>query len=671
MREDTIARQMEGPGKQAQPGSQGSLPDSDLSCPPQAQLLHDLQARLAKAESENAALRQSGEKFSKAFFSAPAVLAITTIADGAIIEVNQSFEEWFGYRRDEVLGRSTLELELWENPAQREEVLEILHRCGRVRDFEAGFRAKSGRVLKGLFSQEFIEINGEQCLLSLLNDITERQEALEALRKSEARFRCLYNDTPVMLHSIDRNGFLIGVSNYWLEVLGYQRDEVIGRRSTDFLTEESRQYAQRIVLPEFFRTGFCRNIHYQLVKKSGELLDVLLFASAERDRQGDIIRSLAVMTDVTEWKAAEQALKASEERYRMMVETSQEGILAVDATGRCSYVNRQFAEMLGREVAEMLCTPYLEFIDGCLHDEVAARLKSQEEGGADQYETIFLRKDGSRMWASVSAIPVKGGAGEFAGSFAMISDISKRKQAAEEIEVLHTNLSARACELEIAYEDLEAFSYTVSHDLRRPLTAINGFSQVILELFGTELHPQCREYMKEILNGSIRMNHLIDTLLNFSRRNSGNFMWESVDISAMVQEIIAELRLTDPQRNVACTVQPNVLGYADAHLLRVVLDNLLGNAWKYTARKPEGVVEFGVTQHQGRVAYFVRDNGAGFDMDRADRLFTPFQRLHASEEFQGTGIGLASVQRIIQRHGGQVWAEGETGKGATFYFTLA
>ena len=562
MQEEITAREMKEPGKQAPLTLQAELPELDLSrLEPQAErLLRDLQARLAKAEMENAELRQTCEK---------------------------------------------------------------------------------------------------------------QRAAKEALRKSEERFRCLYNDTPVMLHSIDHEGFLISVSNYWLEVLGYQRDEVIGRKSTEFLTEESRRYAEQVVIPQFFQTGFCSNIHYGLVKKSGETLDVLLFASAERDRQGRILRSLAVMTDVTEWKAAEQALKASEERYRMIVETSQEGILALDAESRLSYVNQQFAEMLGREVAVMLGRPYLEFIDGCLHDEVDARLRSQERGVSEHYETIFLRKDGARVWASVSAIPVKGGAGELAGSFVMISDISKRKQAAEEIEVLHTNLSARACELEIANEDLEAFSYTVSHDLRRPLTAINGYSQVILDIFGNELNPQCREYMKEILNGSIRMNHLIDTLLNFSRRNSGNFVRESVDISAMVQEIIAELKFAEPQRNVTCTVQPDVQGEADGHLLRVVLDNLLGNAWKYSAKRVESVVEFGVVQHQGRSAYFVRDNGAGFDMDRADRLFMPFQRLHAADDFQGTGIGLASVQRIIQRHGGQVWAEGEPGKGATFYFTLA
>lgn len=496
------------------------------------------------------------------------------------------------------------------------------------------------------------------------------RRVIESQRYDEEGYRSLYNDTPVMLHSIDRNGLLLGVSNYWVEVLGYQREEVIGRKSTDFLTEESRRYAEEVVLPEFFRTGFCRNVHYQMVKKSGELLDVLLVASAERGPQGELLRSFAVMTDVTEWKAAEKALKESEERYRMIVETSQEGILAVDAEGRVSYANRQFAEMLGLEVGEVVGCLFLEFVDGCLHDEIAAKIKGREKGLSEHYETILLRKGGSRMWASVSAIPVKGPSGEFTGAFAMVSDITKRKQAAEEIEVLHTRLSARACEMELANEELEAFSYTVSHDLRRPLTAINGFSQVLLELYGPGMDPQCREYVREILNGSIRMNHLIDTLINFSRRSTADSVREEVEITELVEELCAELKRAEPQRKVSLLIQPGVRGMADAHLLRVVLDNLLGNAWKYSAKKELSEIAFGTIDHLGKTAYFVRDNGAGFDMALGDLLFKPFQRLHDARDFEGTGIGLASVQRIIQRHGGQIWAESEPGKGATFYFTL-
>ncbi|MBU5636911.1 PAS domain S-box protein [Geomonas sp. Red69] len=523
-------------------------------------------------------------------------------------------------------------------------------------------------VTTGGLQAEVARLQAENAALRRI--LKEHQEALEEQDQGGRCFHCLYNDTPVMLHSIDRNGLLLGVSNYWTEVLGYSREEVLGRRSSDFLTPESRRYAMETVLPEFFRTGFCRNIDYQLVKKNGEVIDVLLSAAAERDAEGDIVRSLAVMVDVTEWKAAEKALKESEARYRMIVETSQESIVAADRTGRLVYLNRQFAEMLGCEVPELLGHPFLEFVDDALHDETAARQRSRENGVSEHYETILVRKDGTRVWVSVSAKPIRDESGAFAGSFAMISDVTRRKLAAEEIEVLHTHLSARALELETANEELEAFNYTVSHDLRRPLTAIYGFAQVILELYGPNLVPPCRDYVQEIINGSIKMNHLIDTLLNFSRRYSVPLNREQVDVSELAGEILAELRLSDPQRRAECVVQPGVQADADPQLLRVVLDNLLGNAWKYSAKKEETRLEFGTVPHQGKEAFFVRDNGAGFDMGRASVLFKPFQRLHDSDDFKGTGIGLASVQRIIQRHGGHIWAEAEPGRGATFFFTL-
>ena len=506
--------------------------------------------------------------------------------------------------------------------------------------------------------------------LALRQSCKEQRAELERLAKSERSYRCLYRETPAILHSIDPEGVLLEVSNRWTELLGYTREEVVGRRSIEFLTPQSRLYALQEVLPEFFRTGFCRNVPYQVVKKNGEIIDVLLSASSERDPQGNLIRSLAVMTDITEWKAAERALKESETRFRMIVETSQEAIIAADCAGRLTYINRQFAEMLGREVAEVLGHPFLEFVDEALHDETEARQKSRENGVSEHYETILVRKDGSKVWAGVSAKPIHDAKGSFAGSFAMISDVTRRKQAAEEIEVLHTHLSARALELEMANEELEAFNYTVSHDLRRPLTAISGYSQIILDLFGKTLDPSCREYVQEIVNGSIRMNHLIDTLLNFSRRYSVELRRETVDVSEQVREILAELRLADPQRRVACSVQSGVTIDADPQLLRVVLDNLLGNAWKYSSKNEESRIEFGITRQQGKDVFFVSDNGAGFDMARACLLFKPFQRLHDAAEFKGTGIGLASVQRIIQRHGGQIWAESEPGRGATFYFTL-
>jgi two-component system, sensor histidine kinase and response regulator len=247
---------------------------------------------------------------------------------------------------------------------------------------------------------------------------------------------------------------------------------------------------------------------------------------------------------------------------------------------------------------------------------------------------------------------------------------SERKRAAAEIVLLNQHLSDRASELEIANRDLEAFSYTVSHDLRTPLTNINGYCQVILELFGAGLDDQCKEFVRVIYRETLVMNDLIKTLLDFSRVTRKELCRHPTDLSEMASATAAGLIMRQPLRSISIEVAPGLSADADPDLLRVVLDNLLGNACKYTGKKNQALIEFGVTGSAEEPAYFVRDNGAGFDMAQAGKLFTPFQRLHAEREFSGFGIGLATVQRIIQRHGGRVWAEAAEGQGATFYFTL-
>lgn len=491
------------------------------------------------------ALRESESKFSKAFQATPSILVITSLADGRYLEVNEAFERVMGYRRDEVIGRSSLELNIWQNPEDRAKVLRMLAEGKKVRDLEIGFRSKSGGIIVGLYSTEIITIGEEQCLMNLVSDITARKKAEEALRHSEERYRRLYNDTPVMLHSIDQDGRLVSVSNYWLETLGYERNEVIGRISTEFLTEASRSYAAEVVLPEFFRSGSCKEVPYQIVKKNGEILDVLLSAIAERDSDGKVVRSLAVMVDVT-----------------------------------------------------------------------------------------------------------------------------VRKRAEEEIERLNVTLAARAADLEDANRELETFNYTVAHDLRQPLNVIGLNCQAIDMLCGDLLSEDCKGYAQGSYEGVLRMNQLIEALLNFSKMAHAKLASDRVDLSSMAKEVAEELRGTEVARRVTFRIAEGICADGDPDLLRVVLANLLGNAWKYIATQEEGIIEFGAAEIDGRQACFVRDNGPGFNMTDVDKLFTPFQRLPGAEECRGFGIGLATVERIVRRHGGRVWAEGEPGKGATFWFTI-
>ena len=230
--------------------------------------------------------------------------------------------------------------------------------------------------------------------------------------------------------------------------------------------------------------------------------------------------------------------------------------------------------------------------------------------------------------------------------------------------------AALAEELDRKNKELEAFNYSVSHDLRAPLRTIDGFSHALLEDFGETLEPRAHEYLKRVRDATKRMGELIDDLLQLSRIGRSELRREEVDLAALARVVAEELARRHPEHPVAFSAPPELLVSADRRLLQVVLENLLGNAWKFTSRTDEARVECGVEAGPRGNAYFVRDNGAGFDMAYAERLFSPFQRLHTEQEFSGTGIGLATVQRVVDRHGGRVWAQGEVGKGATVYFTL-
>ena len=247
----------------------------------------------------------------------------------------------------------------------------------------------------------------------------------------------------------------------------------------------------------------------------------------------------------------------------------------------------------------------------------------------------------------------------------------ERKRAEEALKALTKSLERRTAELEVANEELEAFTYSVSHDLRAPLRGIDGFSKALIEDYGDVLQDGAIEYLTRVRMAAQRMGLLIDDLLKLARTARGELAFEEVNLSAVVQVIATELAEREPERVVTFEIAPDLIARSDSRLLKVVLDNLLDNAWKFTGKHKRAKIEFGASIRNGETAYSVRDDGAGFDMAYAHKLFTPFQRLHGVTEFDGTGVGLATVARIVHRHGGRVWAEGAAvEKGATFCFTL-
>jgi PAS domain S-box-containing protein len=279
-----------------------------------------------------------------------------------------------------------------------------------------------------------------------------------------------------------------------------------------------------------------------------------------------------------------------------------------------------------------------------------------------------LRKNGTEFPIEISLSPLESEEGLLVS--AAIRDITDRKQAEENIEQLNQELKQRAAQLEAANAELESFSYSVSHDLRAPLRSIDGFSHILIEDYGKQLPPEAINYLERVRAAAKRMADLIDDLLKLARVTRSPLQPKLTNLSTMVENISNGIKEENPARNVSLSIVPDLMVSGDPHLLYIALENLVSNAWKFTSKKDHAVIEFGQQSKVNERTFFIRDNGTGFDMAYVNKLFGVFQRLHSISDFPGTGVGLATVHRIITIHGGRIWAEAEEGKGATFFFTL-
>lgn len=642
------------------------------------------------------------ERFARIFRTSPSPMIAQSARTGSILDVNPAFERSYGYTRDQVLGRQ--ETFLWADPAQRETYLQQLYERRHMDQFACQGRRADGQAFKALISSEMGTDREDKLIITTVTDVSAQAEAMERLRRSEERFAKAFNFSPLNL-TISRlaDGSFVEINKAQDRVQGMLPEELMGKTTVEvgaWLTPADReQFVARLQ-----RDGHVDNYDTLMRHKDGSLVDTRLWAELiEIDGEACILsctvnttaekRRESLLLNVAKGVAAETGEAFFTALTRHLSEAIECDMVVI---GECTDPQAvqvlsiwKDAEPLPAFSFDTVNTPCAEtlkqkeafvFAQGLPQGFPNARGINRE--GFQAYLGQALRDaDGTpigilfAMWRSPLTLreDLQAMVSIFASrANAELVRLRRDREIRRLTETLEQRVRERTAELQKLNAELDSFAYTVSHDLKSPLRSIDGFTRLIEEQLGERLNADEREMFDRVLSSTARMGSLISALLTLARVNQAPLERQSVDLSALVRTILAEQLVEHPQRDVQCRIADGLSAQCDPQLARSALENLLGNALKYSRDQTQTVIEFGCStaEASGSPRFYVRDNGVGFNMAYATKLFKPFQRMHMASEFEGTGIGLATVRRIIERHGGDISAVSAPGEGATFSFSL-
>ncbi len=503
-------------------------------------------------------------------------------------------------------------------------------------------------------------------------DVTGRKRAEDALDRSETRYRSLVAATAQIVWITDPQGEVDNDMPTWRAYSGMSLEQIRGWGWIDSVHPEDRERTAE-VWSKAVRDRRLYDTEYRIRRHDGEYRLFAVRGVPVKESDGSIREWVGTCTDITERKCAEEEIRKASLYTRSLLEASLDPLVTISRDGKITDVNQATEKVTGVSREQLIGSDFSNYFT----DPESARRGYEQvfaEESVRDYPLAIRHVSGRVTDVLYNANVFKNEVGEIEGVFAAARDVTERKQAEQEVHRLNAELEQRVilrtAELEAANKELEAFTYSVSHDLRAPLRHISGFSKILSEEFGANLPEEAHHHLQRIEEGTHRMGQLVDDLLNLARMGRRDLSRQVTGLKSVVEEVIRALKPDLADRDVEWKIGDLPFVECDTALMTQVLQNLLSNALKFTRPRQHALIEVGQEEQNGLPVVFVRDNGVGFSMKYADKLFGVFQRLHRAEDFEGTGVGLATVQRIIQKHGGRIWAEAELDKGATFYFTL-